>query len=98
MVDYSDEVEPRSCWINAGVMTVAPVGAVTASLLWVTVALRLTVASPEPLLPSGAVIEIDPAVATEPLLLSVNVYVPGTAPIEVPADGSTLSIVGRTAF
>ena len=77
-------------------MTVAFVGATMASLSCVTAAVRVTVALPGEPLPSGAVIEIDPPVATEPELVSVKV--PGTAPTDAPALGSRLSIVGSRAF
>jgi hypothetical protein len=59
--------------MSAGVITVAPVGATMASLSCVTVALSPTVALPNPLLPSGAVIETDPPVAVEPAFVNVKV-------------------------
>ena len=78
-------------------MTVTFVGTTTGSLSCVTAARRVTVASPDDPLPAGAVIEIDPPVALEPELVRVNVYVPWTGLVEV-AEGSTLWIVGRSAF
>jgi len=54
-------------------MIVTFVGTSTDTLLCVTPACTVTVASPEDAPASGAVIEIDPPVATEPELVSVNV-------------------------
>ncbi len=77
-------------------MTVASLGVATASLSCVTVACSVTVASPTETLPSGAVIEIDPPVATEPALVKVRVYVPRTGPA-LEADGSNGAMIGSIA-